>query len=404
MIHRQCYCTTVYNQLSSSYSRKTFTSSVFLFFTGQTCSHRLMMRKGRDRSNQSSHFQFYTVLATGMSIGFIASSLLFLSMSSSQFLENNSDMDSRSHPQHRVLSSTTANNHITLASQPKQQRQPGWKEIHVFYGDKSHLYDSTSLPTNYLHANQWFSQFRQDELVSRLLQGKRNGYFIDLAANDAVRISNTYALETSFDWNGLCIEPNPVYWTGLSYRKCHVVAAIVGNQTMEEISFRYPRAKAPQGGILGQQFDNKSDQWNEGHPRFSVSLLDIFERFHVPPVIDYISLDIEGAEDQVMSSFPFARYRFDLMSVERPSPNLSNLLLSHGYQLLTTIKNVDTLWGHHSILQSLDQTALHIIDFDNYKYRENIGRTRIAPEETMRHHLQTDITFMKETSNSNTAI
>jgi hypothetical protein len=167
----------------------------------------------------------------------------------------------------------------------------------------------------------------------------------------------------------------------LSYRKCTIVAAIVGNQTMEEISFRFPRAKAPQGGILGKQFDNKIDHWNEGHPRFTVSLLDIFERFHVPTVIDYISLDIEGAEDPVMSTFPFAKYRFNLMSVERPSAVLSNLLLSHDYQLLTTIKNVDTLWAHRSILNGLDQTALNTIDFENYKYRENIARTRIAPEE-----------------------
>jgi hypothetical protein len=339
------------------------------------------MRKGRDRSNPTGSFQVYTVLGTGMLIGFIASSLLFLSSSPPQFSERDSVMGS--HNDHRMLFSVAATSHnkLFLPPSPQQQRQPGWKEIHVFYGDESHLYDSTSLPTNYLHANQWFSQYRQDELVSQLLHYKRNGYFIDLAANDAVRISNTYALETTFDWNGLCIEPNPLYWTGLSYRKCHVVAAIVGNQTMEEISFRYPRAKAPQGGILGQQFDNKRDQWNEGHPRFTVSLLDIFERFQVPPVIDYMSLDIEGAEDLVMSSFPFARYQFNLMSVERPSTDLSSLLLSHGYQLLTSIKNVDTIWAHCSILHGLDQTALHKIEFNNYKYIESTGRTRIAPEE-----------------------
>jgi hypothetical protein len=331
------------------------------------------MKKGRDR------FKMYTVLVAGISIGFITSSLVFLSTSSPQFLETESDTNSHNRPQHRIL--FRAGNSYNTVSHQQQQHQSGWKQIHVFYGDKSNLYDSTSLPAKYLHANQWFSQYRQDELVSRLLHAKREGYFIDLAANDAVRISNTFALETRFDWNGLCIEPNPVYWTGLTYRKCHVVAAIVGNQTMEEILFRYPRAKAPQGGILGEQFDNKSDLWNEGHPRFTVSLLDIFEKFHVPAVIDYISLDIEGAEDAVMSSFPFARYRFNLMSVERPSPSLSNLLLSQGYQLLTALKYVDTIWAHHSILHQLDQTALLTIDVANYKYRENTGRVRRAPEE-----------------------
>ncbi|KAL3929126.1 MAG: hypothetical protein SGARI_004844, partial [Bacillariaceae sp.] len=223
-------------------------------------------------------------------------------------------------------------------------------------------------------------QYRQDELVSALLGNKRNGYFVDLAANDPVRISNTYALETHFDWDGLCIEPNPVYWAGLSYRKCQVVAAIIGERTMEEIMFRFPREKAPQGGILGQQFDNKKDQWKEGHPRFTVSLLDVFEKFQVPNVIDYISLDVEGAEDLVMSSFPFFQYRFNLMSIERPSGVLVEILTSNGYELLKTIRNVDTLWAHRSILEELDKLALDRIDTDRYRYRENTDLARIAPE------------------------
>jgi hypothetical protein len=257
----------------------------------------------------------------------------------------------------------------------------GWKDVHVFFGDTTHLYDSSSIPRPYLEANQWFSQYRQDELVIALLHGKRNGYFIDLAANDPVRISNTYALETHFRWRGLCVEPNPVYWAGLSYRKCDVVAAIVGARAMEEVMFRFPREKAPQGGILGEQFDNKKDSWKEGHPRFTVTLLDIFEKFRVPSVIDYISLDVEGAEDLIMSSFPFSQYRFNLMSVERPSVSLVNLLTLNGYELLKTMRNVDTLWAHQSIANSLDKTALSRIDTQTYKYRENTGKPRIAPEE-----------------------
>jgi len=267
-------------------------------------------------------------------------------------------------------------------SRPKIQKEDiGWKNIHVFYGDTSHMFDAASVQAPYFQANTWFSQYRQDEIVIKLLHGKRGGYFIDLAANDAVRISNTYALETHFDWNGLCLEPNPIYWTGLSYRKCHVVAAIVGNRTMEEVSFRFPKDKAPKGGILGDAFDNKNDQWNEGHPRFTISLLEVFEKFQVPTVIDYISLDVEGAEDLVMSSFPFSKYRFNIMTVERPSDMLTTILTVNGYVLLKTIKkNTETLWVHRSIFGFLDKSALEI-DSQNYKYSEKMGQVRIVPEE-----------------------
>ena len=55
----------------------------------------------------------------------------------------------------------------------------------------------------------WHSQAKQDELVHRLLHRKRNGFFVDLAANHPVRISNTRALEREHGWSGLCIEANP---------------------------------------------------------------------------------------------------------------------------------------------------------------------------------------------------
>lgn len=267
------------------------------------------------------------------------------------------------------------------ATRKSQKEDKGWKNIQVFYGDSEHLIDGSDIPEPYFKANKWFSQFRQDEIVSKLLHGKRGGFFIDLAANDPVRISNTYALETHFDWNGLCMEPNPIYWAGLSYRKCDVVAAIVGGKTMEEVMFRFPRAKAPKGGILGDSFDNKRDQYREGHPRFTVSLLDIFRKFQVPKVIDYISLDIEGAEDLVMTSFPFSKYRFNIMTVERPSDVLSTILNENGYILFTTIKTrTETLWVHSSIIDSLDRSALEL-DSQTYRYNESKGHERIAPEE-----------------------
>jgi hypothetical protein len=69
------------------------------------------------------------------------------------------------------------------------------------------------------------------------------------------------------------------------------------------------------------------------------------------------------------------------MSVERPSVSLVNLLTLNGYELLKTMRNVDTLWAHQSIANSLDKTALSRIDTQTYKYRENTGKPRIAPEE-----------------------
>ena len=79
---------------------------------------------------------------------------------------------------------------------------PGWHPIHVFYGEKSGL----GAPDT----QKWFAQVHQDEIVVDLV-GK-DGFFIDLAANDAKELTNTLSLERDYGWRGLCIEPNPGYW------------------------------------------------------------------------------------------------------------------------------------------------------------------------------------------------
>src|SRR5712691_8073947 len=59
------------------------------------------------------------------------------------------------------------------------------------------------------------SQFRQDRFVLELLQGKREGFFLDSGASDGVRSSNTHLLESSFGWKGICIEPNDMFFAAL---------------------------------------------------------------------------------------------------------------------------------------------------------------------------------------------
>jgi hypothetical protein len=169
----------------------------------------------------------------------------------------------------------------------------GWKFVNVFYGKSNHIQFNSAISNDYFNSVEWYSQARQDEVVAALLRNKKNGYFIDLASNDPVKISNTYALETKLGWRGLCMEPNPAYWAGLSYRKCDIVGAVVGSSRMEEIQFRFPNRVGPQGGIVNEQFDNKAaSKFDEDRPRYTVTLQEIFERFQTPKVIDYLSLDV----------------------------------------------------------------------------------------------------------------
>ena len=251
---------------------------------------------------------------------------------------------------------------------------PGWSLIHVFIGNSSHIQHSSWIENRYFSAVRWFSQARQDEVVAALLKYKKGGYFIDLAANDPIKISNSYALETYYQWTGLCMEPNPAYWAGLAYRKCHVVAAVVGDRDMTEVLFKFPNAKGPMGGIVG--FDNKV-KTGEDRIVYTTTLKNVLQTFNTPVVIDYLSLDIEGAEDFVMKSFPFQQYQFKIITLERPSEEMKERLTKYGYKLWKYIKlskTMESLWYHKSVENQLDFATAEKID-TTCVYRESYSES-----------------------------
>jgi hypothetical protein len=67
----------------------------------------------------------------------------------------------------------------------------------------------------------------------------------------------------------------------------------------------------------------------------------------VPDVIDYMSLDIEGAEEWVFETFPWHRYTVLVLTVERPKEKLVEMLKSHGYIYVCDHGDFgDQMWLH----------------------------------------------------------
>ena len=65
-----------------------------------------------------------------------------------------------------------------------------------------------------------------------------------------------------------------------------------------------------------------------------------------------------------MEGFPFDKYRFTIITIERPSDALSEVLTRNGYQLLRLLKAnlVDMLWVHKNMVDQLDVKASCKID------------------------------------------
>lgn len=110
------------------------------------------------------------------------------------------------------------------------------------------------------------------------------------------------------------------------------------------------------GGIVGEMFDNKPSKDNvTKKKRLTISISFLFQTFSVPRVIDYLSLDVEGAEELIMAQFPFETHICKIMTIERPSLALQSLLKSKNYHFVQLLVNWgETLWVHASVLSVLD--------------------------------------------------
>jgi len=225
----------------------------------------------------------------------------------------------------------------------------GFHPIYIYYGKENSVRDlpSIGLPVG--------GQVSQDKIILELVSLYRNNtgivnpapYFIDLAANDAVELSNTLFLE-EHGFYGLCVEPNPVYWYRLAHRRCAVAGVFVGNSDLEEVDVSLTNKHL--GGIVGDGFDNTKTSLPM-EKRYTISMKTLLEQFNVPKIVDYFSLDVEGAEEIVLNTFPFDDYMICFMTIERPKDRVQALLMENGYKYVAPLSSWgETIWIHESVL------------------------------------------------------
>jgi hypothetical protein len=171
------------------------------------------------------------------------------------------------------------------------------------------------------------SQFGQDRLVLQLLNGQRNGYFLDTGAADGVRSSNTQLLERDFGWRGLCVEPNNTFYRKLvRNRRCTCLNACLYDR---ETELPFLEAAGTLGGLVGEFAPGQLAHAvlsqgltldDDGVPplvnKRTMTIASALTLAQAPPVIDYWSLDTEGTELLLLKSFPFERHTFNVITVE----------------------------------------------------------------------------------------
>ena len=201
------------------------------------------------------------------------------------------------------------------------------------------------------------SQLGQEIKVINFYKEKKNGYFIEIGASDGIELSNTYLLESEYKWNGICIEPIPIKYQKLIINRPNSICCnnAVYNMSNLTVNFDIANNYDLLSGI-SNYIDHHKEAVNANKSTIQVttiSLNDLLDKHKAPNFIEYLSLDTEGSEYEILQKFNFNKYIFGLIDVEHNyieprRTQIKDLLIANNYVYLGP-NEWDDCYKHTSI-------------------------------------------------------
>lgn len=166
----------------------------------------------------------------------------------------------------------------------------------------------------FLPDSSYYTQLNQD-IYALLINRFSSGFFLEIGANDGFTFSNSLYLEKYFGWNGLLVEANPKYRESLQQRSSNsVIAAITQNEGVYLFS-----DSGLYGGLLDHlDATHKAKTMNSKNIVVpGITLKTVLSDNNAPPVINFISIDVEGAEMNIVEQLcQLTDYRFTCGCIE----------------------------------------------------------------------------------------
>lgn len=163
------------------------------------------------------------------------------------------------------------------------------------------------------------SQIGQDVFALFTLGWKRGGYFVEFGATNGIDLSNTYLLEKDFGWSGILAEPARVWHQDLkNNRSAAIDFDCVWKETGQMLNFTVSK-DAEYSTISDYVNRDAHSSARAGGSQYSVatvSLNDLLKRHNAPRQIDYLSIDTEGSEYDILEQFDFPKYSVSVITCE----------------------------------------------------------------------------------------
>ena len=193
-----------------------------------------------------------------------------------------------------------------------------------------------------------YSQFGEDRLIASIFKGRSTGFYVDVGSNHPVRFSNTWMLYRS-GWRGICVDANPEMISlhkKMRPRDVAIQAAVSDERT--SVDFYFSKASSLISGI-GKKWQGKFQRTEDNADVVvmdTTPLGDLLREHDCPSRIDLLSIDVEGADLEVLRSIDLLEYSPVLIVIEMHDLDLADLsnsvvykeLFEKGYELVSYLR------------------------------------------------------------------
>lgn len=179
-------------------------------------------------------------------------------------------------------------------------------------------------------------QLNQDKWVLEQLVKRGHtlgapGYYVDVGAFDGKHYSNSLIFE-QFGWNGICVEANKD-----SFLKCRanrpnatcVNAIVTAKDGGSELFVR---------NDVEPMLSHVTRTHTQGLSNPTKSLTTILNECNAPKQIDYLSIDVEGVDFEVLKGFDVSKYEATCITIEHngqsQASDIANWLWANNYLVI----------------------------------------------------------------------
>ena len=150
------------------------------------------------------------------------------------------------------------------------------------------------------------SQLGQDLFAFVAAGRKREGFFVEFGAGDGISLSNTFLLERELGWSGILVEPLHGYHASIRQNRNAVLDSRcvwrASGETLDLVAAGYLSTIEEFRDADLHASARASRQTTSVE---TVSLWDLLYQHGAPSAIDFLSIDTEGSEYEILSAFPF---------------------------------------------------------------------------------------------------